>query len=192
MFSQQVFVLLGEKALQSFFLRNNQAAPERWPSGRRRSPAKGVYVKSVSWVRIPSSPPLRHKTGKFQPHRSPVPSHRRSALATVSACRLFFRLFRIDTRDKSAADINGQSSNATSRHQISSRGEPDGWRRIGIVTDTKRAFRIVMRGNRAANGMGFSIVSPCALRRSVRCRRVRKQKFPSSLPGEARFRRKSR
>lgn len=57
MFSQQVFVLLGEKALQSFFLRNNQAAPERWPSGRRRSPAKGVYVKSVSWVRIPSSPP---------------------------------------------------------------------------------------------------------------------------------------
>src|SRR5690606_20925017 len=31
--------------------------PERWASGRRRSPAKGVYVKSVSWVRIPSSPP---------------------------------------------------------------------------------------------------------------------------------------
>ncbi len=24
--------------------------PERWPSGRRRSPAKGVYVKRVSWV----------------------------------------------------------------------------------------------------------------------------------------------
>ena len=32
-------------------------APERWPSGRRRSPAKGVEVKSFSWVRIPSSPP---------------------------------------------------------------------------------------------------------------------------------------
>ena len=31
---------------------------ERWPSGRRRSPAKGVYAKSVSRVRIPSSPPL--------------------------------------------------------------------------------------------------------------------------------------
>lgn len=57
LFAQQVFRLLGEKALHSFFLRNNQAAPERWPSGRRRSPAKGVYVKSVSWVRIPSSPP---------------------------------------------------------------------------------------------------------------------------------------
>jgi hypothetical protein len=37
---------------------NITAAPERWPSGRRRSPAKGVYVKSVSRVRIPSSPPL--------------------------------------------------------------------------------------------------------------------------------------
>ena len=31
---------------------------ERWPSGRRRSPAKGVYLKRVSWVRIPSSPPF--------------------------------------------------------------------------------------------------------------------------------------
>ena len=35
-------------------------APERWPSGRRRSPAKGVEVKSFSWVRIPSSPPSLH------------------------------------------------------------------------------------------------------------------------------------
>ena len=32
---------------------------ERWPSGRRRSPAKGVYAKSVSRVRIPSSPPAQ-------------------------------------------------------------------------------------------------------------------------------------
>ena len=48
----------GEKALQSDPYANNQATPERWPSGRRRSPAKGVYVKSVSRVRIPSSPPL--------------------------------------------------------------------------------------------------------------------------------------
>ena len=30
---------------------------ERWPSGRRRSPAKGVWVKSPSRVRIPLSPP---------------------------------------------------------------------------------------------------------------------------------------
>src|SRR5690606_34510617 len=36
-----------------------RAATERWPSGRRRSPAKGVDLKRVSWVRIPSSPPRR-------------------------------------------------------------------------------------------------------------------------------------
>ena len=34
------------------------APMETWPSGRRRSPAKGVWVKSPSRVRIPSSPPL--------------------------------------------------------------------------------------------------------------------------------------
>ena len=28
-----------------------------WPSGRRRAPGKCVYVKSVSWVRIPPHPP---------------------------------------------------------------------------------------------------------------------------------------
>ena len=28
---------------------------ERWPSGRRRTPGKCVYAKSVSRVRIPSS-----------------------------------------------------------------------------------------------------------------------------------------
>jgi hypothetical protein len=44
---------------------NITAAPERWPSGRRRSPAKGVYVKSVSRVRIPSSPPLFFKSLVF-------------------------------------------------------------------------------------------------------------------------------
>lgn len=32
--------------------------PERWPSGRRRTPAKGVRVKSPSRVRIPLSPPV--------------------------------------------------------------------------------------------------------------------------------------
>ncbi len=30
---------------------------ERWPSGRRRSPAKGVGLKRLSRVRISSSPP---------------------------------------------------------------------------------------------------------------------------------------
>ena len=30
---------------------------ERWPSGRRRSPAKRVYLTRVSRVRIPPSPP---------------------------------------------------------------------------------------------------------------------------------------
>jgi hypothetical protein len=33
------------------------SCPERWPSGRRRAPAKGVRVKSPSRVRIPPSPP---------------------------------------------------------------------------------------------------------------------------------------
>src|SRR5277367_1466209 len=33
------------------------SCPERWPSGRRRAPAKGVWVKSPSRVRIPPSPP---------------------------------------------------------------------------------------------------------------------------------------
>src|SRR5262245_60634432 len=34
------------------------ASPERWPSGRRRRPAKALYgLKPVSRVRIPSSPP---------------------------------------------------------------------------------------------------------------------------------------
>ncbi len=34
--------------------------PERWPSGRRRAPAKGVWVKSPSRVRIPLSPPSKN------------------------------------------------------------------------------------------------------------------------------------
>ena len=33
---------------------------ERWPSGRRRTPAKGVGIKSPSRVRIPPSPPFTH------------------------------------------------------------------------------------------------------------------------------------
>jgi hypothetical protein len=36
----------------------NIPARERWPSGRRRTPAKGVSVKSASRVRIPPSPPF--------------------------------------------------------------------------------------------------------------------------------------
>ena len=31
---------------------------ESWPSGRRRTPGKCVYAKSVSRVRIPHSPPI--------------------------------------------------------------------------------------------------------------------------------------
>ena len=39
----------------------SRARTERWPSGRRRSPAKGVYgLKLVSRVRIPLSPPTLH------------------------------------------------------------------------------------------------------------------------------------
>jgi hypothetical protein len=36
-------------------------APESWPSGRRRTPAKGVWVKSPSRVRIPHSPPYTNE-----------------------------------------------------------------------------------------------------------------------------------
>ena len=41
-----------------FILPRSQSPPERWPSGRRRTPAKGVRVKSPSRVRIPLSPPV--------------------------------------------------------------------------------------------------------------------------------------
>ncbi len=51
-------------------------AAERWPSGRRRSPAKGVYVKSVSRVRIPSSPPPPSKILHEAPHAYPSVSVR--------------------------------------------------------------------------------------------------------------------
>ena len=37
--------------------RRRRSLTERWPSGRRRTPAKGVRVKSPSRVRIPLSPP---------------------------------------------------------------------------------------------------------------------------------------
>src|SRR5690606_5578325 len=46
---------------------------ERWPSGRRRSPAKGVYPNPVSRVRIPPSPPFQ-----FYPPRSPIQSQTES------------------------------------------------------------------------------------------------------------------
>src|ERR1700689_298907 len=38
--------------------RRRHSLTERWPSGRRRTPAKGVRVKSPSRVRIPLSPPF--------------------------------------------------------------------------------------------------------------------------------------
>ena len=44
-------------ALHSDMPASIAGSPERWPSGRRRSPAKGVGPKRASWVRIPSSPP---------------------------------------------------------------------------------------------------------------------------------------
>ena len=46
-----------EKPLDTAGLSVYLGLVERWPSGRRRSPAKGVEVKSFSRVRIPSSPP---------------------------------------------------------------------------------------------------------------------------------------
>gem|GEM_PF-3227178 len=34
---------------------------DRWLSGRKRSPAKGVYLKRVSRVRIPPDPPVQSR-----------------------------------------------------------------------------------------------------------------------------------
>jgi hypothetical protein len=36
-----------------------------WPSGRRRTPGKCVYLKRVSWVRIPPRPPEPLPTGSY-------------------------------------------------------------------------------------------------------------------------------
>jgi hypothetical protein len=47
-------------------------APERWPSGRRRSPAKGVGSKRASWVRIPSSPPFFPVSRQFASLAAPM------------------------------------------------------------------------------------------------------------------------
>ena len=55
---RSIWPATGENTLCEPTFRFIRAATERWPSGRRRSPAKGVEVKSFSWVRIPSSPPL--------------------------------------------------------------------------------------------------------------------------------------
>ena len=51
-------------------IRGRLPDPERWPSGRRRAPAKGVWVKSPSRVRIPPSPPsceLRRDFAQYAP-----------------------------------------------------------------------------------------------------------------------------
>lgn len=42
-------------------------ATERWPSGRRRTPGKCVYLNQVPRVRIPLSPPNNEKTGSLKP-----------------------------------------------------------------------------------------------------------------------------
>src|ERR1700754_2812192 len=42
-------------------------APERWPSGLRRTLGKRVYGNTVPWVRIPLSPPIA------QPPKAPPP-----------------------------------------------------------------------------------------------------------------------
>jgi hypothetical protein len=51
-------------AITSFLLGINRrcrwgVVTDGWPSGRRRAPGKCVYVKSVSWVRIPPHPPYQ-------------------------------------------------------------------------------------------------------------------------------------
>ena len=55
------------KAITSYLLGTNRrcrggVVTDGWPSGRRRAPGKCVYVKSVSWVRIPPHPPVSKRS----------------------------------------------------------------------------------------------------------------------------------
>ena len=66
---------------------------ERWPSGRRRTPAKGVRVKSPSRVRIPLSPPVRFgKSATYRieadpaPHTVPHKTRTRTGLRVQGEC----------------------------------------------------------------------------------------------------------
>jgi hypothetical protein len=65
------------------------APTERWPSGRRRSPAKGVGLKRLSWVRIPSSPPSSSTTAVSSPRgqRNRCANYARASTTLPSAQR---------------------------------------------------------------------------------------------------------
>jgi hypothetical protein len=60
------------------------AGAERWPSGRRRTPGKCVYGKTVSRVRIPPAPPLRNKAGYAWQVPEPVIHMRRDQHVRLS------------------------------------------------------------------------------------------------------------
>ena len=75
----RVFGFVDKKALQSKALRLSEAATERWPSGRRRSPAKGVYRERYRGF---ESLLLRHLP--FGPAR---PVRRRAAHRRSPSCR---------------------------------------------------------------------------------------------------------
>ena len=78
-----------ESRLQSLGRRFLSGA-ERWPSGRRRTPGKCVYAKSVSWVRIPPSPQIN--TYKI-PTKKNVNLNILYFLYFFTPCRQFIQLF---------------------------------------------------------------------------------------------------
>lgn len=81
------------------------SAPERWPSGRRRSPAKGVYVKSVSRVRIPSSPPFQCLSGHVDPPNSPLLHQPASVRVLSSALRRDMAVTHVDALRQGDAEV---------------------------------------------------------------------------------------
>ena len=66
-----------------------RTATERWPSGRRRSPAKGVYLIRVSRVRIPSSPPFS-QNAVIYPATHSAPAGAISSIRRVSTDRRIY------------------------------------------------------------------------------------------------------
>ena len=93
--------------------------PDRWPSGRRRAPGKCVYVKSVSWVRIPPHPPSTPiNYMKFLNFFRRSPNTRANRWATV-LFRLIWDLCRACGSLAHAREVLGRKIGASPHTSIS-------------------------------------------------------------------------